>query len=328
MKVTLEELKQLTKNSILKYGYSEGEAEIIQEVLLYAQLRGNNQGIVKLIGKGIPKGPEAEDPKIVKETPVSALFDGNKTHAMLVMNKITDTAIEKAEKSGVGIVGNFNTSESTGALGYYVNKIAQKGLIGIAYASAPFQTTAPFGSTEALFCTNPMAYGIPTEGEPIILDMTTSSMTYFGLIEAKTAGKMVSEDIGYDKDGNETLDPAEIMMGALKTFGGHRGSGLALIVQIFAAVWVQADSFKTGSDNAGNLVMAIDPEILTSKESFIRGVSEILKRIKSARKALGVSEIFIPGERGNAVSKKVLESGEIEIEDNLYNALVSRSNAM
>ncbi len=321
MKIKLEQLKQLTKKAILKYGYSPEEAGIIGEVLLYAQLRGNNQGIVKLIGKGIPKREEADNPKIVKETPVSALFDGNKTHAMIVMNKVVNTAIEKAKKVGVGIVGNFNTSESTGALGYYVNKIAEKGLIGIAYASAPFQTTAPFGSTQALFCTNPMAYGIPTAGDPIILDMTTSAMAYYGLIEAKMANKKVPEGIGYDKDGNPTEDPSEIMSGALKTFGGHRGSGLALIVQIFAAALVQADSFNSGSDNAGNLVMAIDPEILTSKETFTKEVSSIIKRVKSARKLDGATEILIPGERGNAFNKKVLEEGEIDIEDNLYKEL-------
>lgn len=321
MKIKVEELKQLTGKAILNYGYAGEEAKVIQEVLLYAQLRGNNQGVVKLIGKGIPKRENAKPPKIVKESPVSALFDGNKTHAMLVENLVTETAITKAKKSGIGIVGNFNTSESTGAQGYYVNKIAQEGLIGIAFASAPFQTTAPHGSTEALFCTNPMAYGIPTENEPIVLDMSTSAMAYYGLIEAKTANKMVPEGIGYDKDGKPTQDPAEIMSGALKAFGGHKGSGLALIVQIFAGALVQADSFNSDSDNAGNLVMAIDPEILTSKEAFTKEVSAIITRIKSAKKAEEVSEILIPGERGNKFHAEVTSSGEIEIEDNLYQEL-------
>src|SRR5260221_365293 len=185
------ELKQLTRNAILTYGYTNGEADVIQEILLYAQLRGNNQGVVKLIGKGIPKREKAVAPKIVKETPISALFDGNETHAMVVMDQVADVAIKKAKKSGIGMVGNFNTTESTGALGYYVNKVAKEGLIGIAYASAPFQTTAPYGSTEARFCTNPVAYGIPTENDSIILDMTTSAIAYYGLIEAKTANKTV-----------------------------------------------------------------------------------------------------------------------------------------
>jgi LDH2 family malate/lactate/ureidoglycolate dehydrogenase len=321
MKIKVSELKQLTEKALKKYGYSESEVTTISDILMYAQLRGNNQGIVKLIGKGIPKREGDESPKVVKETPVSALFDGNKTHAMIVMDLATDTAIKKARESGIGIVGNFGSSESTGALGYYAKKIADAGLIGIAYASAPFQTTAPHGSTEARFCTNPMAYGIPTQGDPIVLDMSTSAIAYYGLIEAKTAGKTLPEGIGYDKDGKPTQDPAEIMSGAIKTFGGHKGSGLALIVQIFAGALVQADSFDNDSDNAGNLVMAIDPEILTSKESFTKEVSSIIQRIKSTRKAEGVNEITIPGERANDFNTKVMNSGEIEVEDNLLEQL-------
>lgn len=321
MKIKLNELKNLVNKSLSKQGYNELESKIIADVLLYAQLRGNNQGVVKLIGNGIPKREGATTPSVVKETPVSALINGNKTHAMLVMNQITDKAIEKAEQSGVGIVGNFNTDESTGALGHYVNKIAQKGLIGIAYASAPFKTTAPHGSTEALFCTNPMAYGIPTNSEPIVLDMSTSAIAYYGLIEAKTAGKNIAEDLGLDKEGNPTINPAEVMSGAIKAFGGHKGSGLALIVQILAGALVQADSFNNDSDNAGNLVMAIDPEIITSKKVFTKEVRLIISKVKSSRKAPGVTEILIPGERGNKFYNSVQYSGEIDIEDKLLSAL-------
>jgi len=321
MKIQIMELRQLVEKALKKQGHDDTAVSTIAEILMYAQLRGNNQGVVKLIGKGIPKRDNIETPKIVKETPVSALFDGKRTHAMIVMDLAADTAIQKAKKSGVGIVGNFGSSESTGALGYYAKKIADQGLIGIAYASAPFQTTAPYGSTEALFCTNPMAYGIPTENDPIILDMSTSAIAYYGLIEAKTAGKTLPEGLGYDKDGKPTQDPAEIMSGAIKTFGGHKGSGLALIVQIFAGALVQADSFNDDSDNAGNLVMAIDPEILTTKKAFLKEVSSIITRIKSARKAEGVSEISIPGEKTKAFNDKVMSTGEIEVENNLLEQL-------
>jgi len=321
MKIKVTQLRTLTNKALKKYGYTASEIKVIAEVLLYAQLRGNNQGVVKLIGNGIPKRDKTKTPRIVKETPVSALFDGNRTHAMLVMNRVVETAIKKAKKSGVGIVGNFNTSESTGAMGYYAGRIAKSGFIAFAYASAPFQTTAPYGSTEALFCTNPMAYGIPTVGDPIVLDMTTSAMAYYGLIEAKTSKKLVPEGIGYDKNGEPTRDPAEIMSGALKTFAGHKGSGLAFVVQILAAALVQGDSFNSDSDNASNLVIAIDPSIMTPKKSFLAQVSSIAKRIKSAKKAKGVSEITLPGERGNRLTKERLSTGEIEMEDNLYHEL-------
>lgn len=321
MKIKLAELESITHQAILKYGYSDDEASIIQKVLLYAQLRGNNQGVVKLIGSGIPRRAEAKPPKVIKDTPVSALVDGNSTHAMVVMDMLADLAIEKAKTSGVGIAGNFNTSESTGALGYYVNKIAEQGLIGIAFASAPFQTTAPHGSNEARFCTNPLAYGIPTTEDPIVLDMSTSSMAYYGLIEAKTAGRSVPEGVGYDSEGNETTDPAAIMSGALKTFGGHKGSGLALVVQLLAGVFVKADSFDNDSDNAGNLVMAIDPNIFLDAKEFESGVSDVVTKIKSASRLDGVEEIYVPGERGNRYKNDALENGEIEIEENLLSSL-------
>jgi L-2-hydroxycarboxylate dehydrogenase (NAD+) len=321
MKIKLSELEALTHKALLKYGYNEKEAEIIKGVLLYAQLRGNNQGVVKLIGRGIPKRDGNQDPKIVKETPVSALIDGNRTHAIVVMDHITDVAIEKAKKSGICIAGNFNTDESTGALGYYVNKIAQAGLIGFAFAAAPFQTTAPHGSNQAIFCTKPLAYSIPTEKDPVVFDMTTSAMAYYGLIEAKTAGKQVPESVGYDADGNETTDPAAIMGGALKTLAGHKGSGLAFLVQILAGAFVGADSFDNDSENAGNLVIAIDPNIFLNPEDFKTRVTEIVNKVKSARKLLGVEEILVPGERGNKIKNTALESGEIEIEENLLNGL-------
>lgn len=321
MKIAVSELKDLTAKALKKYGYHDSEIAVISKVLLFAQLRGNNQGVVKLIGKGIPRRPDGAPPKIIKETPVSARIDGNKTHAIVVMDQLTDIAITKAKTSGVGIVGNFNTSESTGALAYYVNKIAAAGYIGIAFASAPFQTTAPFGSNEARFCTNPLAFGIPSKSDPILLDMSTSAMAYYGLIEAKTAGRDVPEGTGYDASGKPTVNPAEIMGGALKAFAGHKGSGLALVVQILAGAFVGADSFNNDSDNAGNLVMAIDPNIFISPQDFKESVSAIIAKVKSARKIDGVAEILVPGERGNKLFNSHQQTGELEIDDNLLAAL-------
>jgi LDH2 family malate/lactate/ureidoglycolate dehydrogenase len=321
MKIQITQLENLVKKALKKYGYSPKEIRIIKDVLLYAQLRGNNQGIVKLIGNGIPRRPTGQPPEIIKQTRVSALVDGKETHAMVVMDYVTKIVIKKAKKVGIAIAGNFNTSESTGAIGYYVNKIASEGLIGLAFSSAPFQTTAPFGSTEARFCTNPIAYGIPTESDPIVLDMTTSSMAYYGLIEAKTAGDQVPEGIGYDSQGNPTTDPDQIMSGALRTMADHKGSGLALLGQVLAGVLVGADSFDNESENAGNLVMAIDPECFRSTEAFRKEVSDMASTIKRSRKLEGVDEIFVPGERGNLRTAQVLSSGEIDIEDNLLAAL-------
>ncbi|MBI2357009.1 Ldh family oxidoreductase [Candidatus Dojkabacteria bacterium] len=321
MKIALNDLNELVSKALKKYGYSDEEAQVLREVLMYAQMRGNNQGIVKLIGKGIPRNTEGKPFEVVKDTPVSALVNGNFTHAMVVMNAIADIAIEKAKTSGIAIVGNYNTAESTGAIGYYAGKIAKAGYIGLAFSASPFKTTAPFGSNEAMFCTNPLAYGIPSQDGEIVFDMTTSAVAYYGLIEAKTAGRQLPETFGYDSEGTETTDPASIMGGAIKTMAGHKGSGLALLVQVLAGALVSAESFNSDSDNAGNFVIAIDPNLLREKDDFKKEVSNIVARIKESRKTPGTSEIMIPGERGDRMTKQVIESGEIDVEDNLLNEL-------
>ena len=321
MKINLNELRELVDKALEKYGYTKEEANVIAEVLMYAQMRGNNQGIVKLIGRGIPKNMDGKPYEVVKDTPVSALVNGNFTHAMVVMNVVTDLAISKAKTSGIAIVGNFNTSESTGAIGYFARKIAKEGFIGFAFASSPFKTTAPHGSTEPMYCTNPLAYAIPTREGEMVFDMTTSAIAYYGLIEAKTAGKQLSDTFGYDKDGKETTDPASIMAGAIKTVAGHKGSGLAMLVQVLAGALVSAESFNSNSDNAGNLVLAIDPNLLREKEDFREEVSSIIKRVKESRKMDGVEEIMVSGERGDRLVQESLSSGVIEVEDNLLNSL-------
>ena len=321
MKVQISEINEVILSVLKKFGYSNKESEIIRDILLFAQLRGNNQGVVKLIGNGIPRRDDDGEIKITNEAPSSALINGNKNHAMVVMDYAADLAIKKARENGISVVGNYNSSESTGALGYYIEKIAKNDLIGIAYASAPFQSTAPFGSIDALFCTNPIAYGIPTINDPILLDFSTSEIAYFGLIEANLAGEMVTEGTGYDSDGKETNDPSEIMAGAIKSFAGHKGSGLALIVQILAGPLIKAAYFETGNNNAGNLLMAINPNMFSGIDYIKEKIEDMKLKIQNSRKVEGVKEILLPGERGYKLYHDSILTGILEIEDSLWSEL-------
>jgi L-2-hydroxycarboxylate dehydrogenase (NAD+) len=323
MQISIKDLEDATMKALYHYWYSPKEAEIIKNILLFAQLRGNNQWVVKLVWKGIPRRNDDGAINIAKETSVSALVNGKKNHAMVVMDYATDLAIQKAKRTWISIVGNFNSSESTGALGYYVEKIARNGLIWCAFASSPFKTTAPFGSTEAIFCTNPIAYGIPSKNDPIILDFTTSQMAYYGLVQANIAGKTVEDWTGYDTHWNETNDPAQIMDWALKTFWGHRGSWLALIVQILAGPLVNAGYIGKDEDNAGNLLLAIDPNILVDTDQLMTQVQDIISSVKNSRKGKDVYEIFIPWERWYRHYHEAMANGAIEIDDKLWEQLLA-----
>ena len=319
MKISIMELEELTHKALKKYGYNDKEVQVIADVLLYAQLRDNNQGVVKLIDKGIPKDLTAGEIVIEKETPISARINGNKNHAMLVVVRAVEIVKEKAKKSGFAIAGTFNTNTSSGAIGYYASRLAAEGLIGFAFSRSP-QRVAVHGSYEPVFGTNPLAIAIPSEQDPIVLDMSTAATSYFGLVEAQTAGRNIPADFAYDNQGNPTTDPQKAIAGAIRSFDrSYKGSGLALIGEILSGPLVGAAfcGIVDSKGNWGHLIFAIDPDLLTDRKTLAAKVSEIIRKVKSTKKLPGVDEIFIPGERENCLARQRLESGLIDVEDNL-----------
>lgn len=323
MKISISELEDLTARAVRSYGYPDDEVKVISNVLLYAQLRGNNQGVVKLIGKGIPLDPAAGEITVEMETPISARINGNRNHAMLVVNKAMDMVVEKAKTSGFGIVGTFNTNTSSGAIGYFASELAKQGLIGFLFGRSP-ERVAMHGAFEPVFGTNPIAVGIPAEPDPVVLDMSTAAISFYGLVEAETAGRPIPDDVAYSIEGKPTTSPQEAIRGAIRSFDrSHKGSGLALIGEILAGPLVGAAFCGIGDSkgNWGHLVFAIDPGILGDREEFIKNVGELCRKVKSTRKLPDVAEISLPGERGSLIAKERLACGEIEVEDNLLEEL-------
>lgn len=323
MKIELKELESLTTIALKNYGYNDDETTIIRDILLYAQLRGNNQGVVKLIGAGIPKNKDAGKIVVEKETPLSARINGNQNQAMVVVKKALEVVLAKARANGVAVAGTFNTATSSGAIGYVASEIAKAGMVGLVFASSP-PRVATAGSYEPVFGTNPIAIGIPAIPDPIVLDMTTAAMAFYGLVEAKTAGESIPGDVAYDAAGQLTTDPTLAMKGALRSFDrGHKGSGLAMMVEILAGPLVGAAcaGVGDGSKNWGHLLLAIDPELLGDRDAFIKNVTILIEQVRNTKKLPGVSEIFAPGERGNRLTRQAISSGKVEIEENLLEEL-------
>lgn len=323
MEIDLKELEDLTARALKNYGYNDEETATIREILLYAQLRGNNQGVVKLIGGGMPKNMNAGAIIVEHETAVSVRINGNQNQAMVVVKKALEVVLEKAKSHGVAIAGAFNTATSSGAIGYVASEIARNKLIGIVFASSP-PRVATAGSYEPIFGTNPLTIGIPADPDPIVLDMTTASMAFYGLVEARTAGSRIPDDIAYDAAGRPTTDPAMAIAGALRSFDrGYKGSGLAMMIEILAGPLVGGACAGVGDSakNWGHLLLAVDPGILGDRDDFIKNVTTLVERVKKTKKLPGVSEIFVPGERGNRKANQIMKSGKIEIEDNLLEEL-------
>lgn len=324
MRISLEELESVTRQAIAGYGYSDAEVEVIAEVLLYAQLRGNSQGVVKLIGPGIPRNPDEGEVAVVTETGISALVDGGRKHAMVVVKQAVDIALEKAESQGAAIVGVRGIGTSSGALGYYARRIAERGLVGIVVSGAPSKV-APEGSYEAVFGTNPLAIAVKGEDGPVTLDMATAAMALYGVIEARTAGRPLPEGVAFDSDGRTTTDPEAAMEGALRTFDrGAKSSGLSFMVQALAGPLVGASFTGIGDvvDNwGGHLIIAFDPDLLGGREAMEAGVTAMAEKVKAAKPLDGIEEVLVPSEGGDRRSRAAVEAGEIEIDDNLFEEL-------
>jgi L-2-hydroxycarboxylate dehydrogenase (NAD+) len=322
MIVKVDELRAKVFEGVGKLGYKADDAQVITEVLMYAQLRGNNQGITKIATGGVPKAADVQEYKVVKRNKAGALVSGG--HTMVATAKATDLAIELATEHGVGIVGSNHTFTSSGAIGYFSRRIASKGYIGfVCVGNGSFAFVAPDGSAEAKLGTNPFSYAFPYNGGEVVFDNATAAMAYFGIVEAKLKGEALPEGIGYDKDGNPSTDASAVLDGSIATFAGHKGFGLSVLVQLLGGPFVMAGTPGVNEDNgSGTFILAIDVGLLAEKDEYLSRATELVDQIKSAKPLPG-KQVILPGEHGDLIAKQAMDSGEIEIPDAIWNELVT-----
>lgn len=330
MKVSVTELKDKVLAGVEKLGYGGEEAEIIAGVLLYAQLRGNNQGISKIATGGVPKASDVKPFRVAKENKCGVLLSGG--HSMVASVRAADTAVKLAKQHGVGVVATNHTHTSSGSIGYFARRIADAGYIAfVAVANGGWAAVAPFGSAEAKLGTNPLAYAFPYQGGSVVFDTATAAAAYYGVVEAKLKGLPLPEGIGLNSRGQPTTDAAEVlgsgdgeaMGGALTTFAGFKGFGLSLYVQLLGSAFAVA-GFPGGhaEDGAGTFVLAIDPGLFAGTDEYMTRSRELIDSIRAARPIEG-QRVSLPGERGDAIAAAAEASGEIDVAEEIWQELLN-----
>ncbi|UOQ59313.1 Ldh family oxidoreductase [Leucobacter rhizosphaerae] len=329
MKIQVSELEATVVAGVEKLGYTGEEARIIADVLLYAQLRGNNQGISKIATGGVPKADAVAPFRVVTETKCGALLSGG--HSMVASVRAADKAVDLARTHGVGVVASNNTRTSSGSIGYFARRIADAGYIAlVTVANGGWAAVAPFGSAEPKLGTNPLAYAFPYDGGAVVFDTATAAAAYYGVVEAMLKGEPLPEGVGLNALGEPTTNAAEVLGtgdgeavgGALTTFAGHKGFGLSLLVQLLGSAFALA-GFPGGheEDGAGTFVLAIDPGLLAGTDEYLTRSRELIDSIRSAKPIAG-QRVSLPGERGDAIAAEAERTGEIEIADAIWNELV------
>ncbi|MBM4082711.1 MAG: Ldh family oxidoreductase, partial [Planctomycetes bacterium] len=258
--------------------------------------------------------------RVVESQGCWAHLDGGNDIGYVTAYRAMGIAISKAEEFGVGLVGVRNATHC-GMAGYYVTMAAQRDFVGLMVCDCRPQVV-PLGAVEPVLGTNPIAIAVPAPSFPLVLDMSTASITIGDLLMAIQSGKAVDALLAFDANGHPTDDPKAAMKGGVKPFGGHKGYGLALMAQILSGALVGAATIPAPGQDYGYFVLVVDPEIFVPAEQFKRAVSELVERVKTARRAPGVAEILVPGERAFRERERRLKEG-IEIDPGLLSELES-----
>jgi LDH2 family malate/lactate/ureidoglycolate dehydrogenase len=155
--VSIDEARTMTAKALKQIGWDDEDANTQAEIMTAAELCGNNQGLVKMYQPLLmAPSPNAAKPTIERETPTSAVVNANQSPGMLAAVRAADMAVEKVQTNGpISIVSTYNTSTSSGQLAFYVERMAKKGIIGIAMANSPEFVAAAKGG-KPVFGTNPL----------------------------------------------------------------------------------------------------------------------------------------------------------------------------
>ncbi len=325
MQIKISELREKIVRTFESRKFSNEDSRVIADYLVWADMSGiKTQGVIKMTGtEPLQNIQPKHEIKIERDTKLSQLLNGGANPAPLVSQHATNVVIEKAKEHGFGIVGVHNTFSSNGAQAYYVEKIAKENLIGIMCSRSPASTTG-FGSIDPLFGTNPIGFAFPTDSEPLVFDMATSAMTFYGLVLSKARGEEIPDNMAIDKNGLPTNSPEEAMDGALLSFDrSYKGAGLGMVVEMLAgplvnSAWIDN---KTFTEEWGTLFIAVDPNLLVDIDAFKKNASDMVLKIKSSRKSEEKTEIRLPGEKALQIYKEAENSGVVEIDKVILESL-------
>jgi LDH2 family malate/lactate/ureidoglycolate dehydrogenase len=323
MKMSISDARALAIEALKGIRFNQADAEVTADHLVDAAMRGVAFGslprILAIAERMAETGDRRQPIKVIRETPTSAVLDGGDNVGYVVAHRATNLAIEKALGQGIGIVAANNTFYS-GLFSYYMEMATRKGLIAMAIGNGPAMV-APEGAAEGRLGTNPIAFGFPSEGDPVIWDIGTCSIMHGDVMLHRRLGRDLPEGVALDGEGQPTRDPVAALAGAIKTWGGHRGSGLAIVVQMLGAL-CGGPVIPAGLFEMAYLVIVIDPKLLMPGGDYPAKVSDLASQIRSARPTDPSQPVRMPFERSAKVRRDAQEVDAVEVPDVVHQGLV------
>lgn len=311
-------LENFCLEAFQKLGFTKDESQIITDVLMTSDLYGiESHGMQRLVRyhKGIEKGLIKIDakPEIVFDSPVSAVIDAHDGMGQLVGHKAMELAIEKAKKSGVGIV-TVRNSNHYGIAGYYAQMACKEGLIGFSATNSEAIMVPTFGRL-AMIGSNPIAMAAPAEPYPFFFDASTTVVTRGKLEMYNKMGKPLPEGWALDKDGHDSTNAPDVLKnivakngggimplgGSKEQSGSHKGYGYGMVCEYFCSILSQGMTSNKvnqgGKSGTCHGFMAINPAFFGNPEDIKKHFSTFLEELRESPKADGQARIYTHGEK-------------------------------
>jgi len=335
-RIPVETIYNLMMAVFTKLGVPENEAKICSDVLIASDLRGiESHGIGRLkmyydrIKLGIQKPTTKID--VVRDFAATAVWDGNHGMGHVIAFKAMQTAIDKAKKYGMGSVAVRNSTHF-GIAGYYARMAAKENMVGMAFTNAR-PSIAPLFGVQPMMGTNPIAFAAPSDQSFCFLFDGATSIIQRGKVEVlDRENKPTPSGCVIDDNGKYVTDSKQILIDMVKNkaslvalggrteeTGGHKGYGLAAIVEILSAAF-QGGSFMhmlSGFDENGNRIpyhlghffMAINTEAFMGIDEFKKITGKIMTNLQNSKKEEGKEKIYIAGEKEFLNEKKIERIG-------------------
>lgn len=342
LKVPVNTLVEFMLEALTAMGTTLEDAKIIADVIVTSDLWGiRSHGIahLKMYHERIKNGLQLSSTKwtVVKDSQATAVIDGGNGMGMVVGYHAMKLAIQKAREYGLGAVAVRNSSHY-GVAGYYPLMAVKEGMVGLSVTNA-HPSTAPTFGVKPMLGTNPIAVAAPTdEPFPYMYDAATSIAPRGKIEVAARAKKPIPEGWVVNQDGIPATDSSNMIQemnlgnvallpvgGLGELMGGHKGYGLATMVEIFSAafqdgtyLWGLTDTDADGNPQflrIGHFFLAIDIDHFIPVENFKKITGNMMRELRSSTTAPGQPRIFTAGEKEYYNTQRVQSEGvEIPVE--------------
>jgi hydroxycarboxylate dehydrogenase B len=304
-------LERLAFATMSALGSSDEEAGIVGRHLALANLSGHDSHGVGMLPDYVRLAQAGLlVPNQTLETVVDfgalLVFNAGRGAGQRMIQEATAAGIERARAQGCSVFGVRNASH-IGRVGHYAEQCAEAGMSGIFFVNVADHLAhqAPYGCSDARLGTNPFACAIPgTEGPAAVLDMATSTIAFGKARVARNKGVPVPPDSVIDAQGRVTTDPTALVderKGALKSFGQHKGSGLAIFCELFGGALVGGQTIQPEHAVAGGILnsvlgIVIDTARMGDPAAIAHEVEAVKNWIRASKPAPDIDKVRIPGE--------------------------------